>query len=360
MGTKYYDCARLLSMRDKNGNKPEIYICTSNRTAGKTTSFSKRLVNDFIEKGEKFMLIKRYATDLSRDNSNAFFKDIQSLFFQDYTMTCEPRNKGLFYELFIGKTAYFLEDEKYKGEPCGYVVALSSHEKYKPISHYFSDVAKMFFDEFQSGDNKYLSNEIDAFRSLHETVARGQGKQARYVPVYLVGNPASILNPYYTSMGIANTLTRRTVFMRGNGFVLEQGYNESAKNALTKSAFEQAFSGDNDGYLDYAAKGKYLNDSDAFVQKMTGYGRYLATIRYKSKSYAVREYLNEGVLYVDGNADETFPVRIAVDVEDHDVNYVMLQRNSDMIRMWRYLFDHGAMRFKNQSCKNAMVQVLSY
>lgn len=34
---KYYDGTKLLSMLDINGNKPEIYMCTTNRTGGKTT-----------------------------------------------------------------------------------------------------------------------------------------------------------------------------------------------------------------------------------------------------------------------------------------------------------------------------------
>ena len=33
----FYDGTKLLSMTDLNGDKPEIYICTSNRSAGKTT-----------------------------------------------------------------------------------------------------------------------------------------------------------------------------------------------------------------------------------------------------------------------------------------------------------------------------------
>ena len=41
--TKYYDGTKLLSMTDLNGKKPEIFICTSNRTAGKTTYFSRYL-----------------------------------------------------------------------------------------------------------------------------------------------------------------------------------------------------------------------------------------------------------------------------------------------------------------------------
>lgn len=358
MASKYYDGQKLLSLKDRNNRRPEIYICTSNRTAGKTTYFNKMLVDNFLKHGKKFCLLKRYATDLSRDVGNAFFKDIQTLFFNGYTLKCEPKNKGLFYELSIGKTAQFQMDESYKGESCGVVLALSLHEKYKPISHYFSDIDCILFDEFQSIDNRYLSNEITAFRSIHESVARGQGEQSRYVAVYLIGNPASSLNPYYVSMGITNQLTKRTKFLRGRGYVLEQGYNESAGNALKSSSFESAF--EDDEYLKYASEGEYLLDSDAFITKMSGNGVYVASIKYNGKTYGVREYASQGIVYVDSNADMHYPVRLSVDVSDHDVNYIMLRHNGELIRQWRFLFEHGAMRFKNQSCKNAMIAVLSY
>ena len=37
----YYDGTRLLSMKDLNGKKPEIFIVTTNRTLGKTTYFRR-------------------------------------------------------------------------------------------------------------------------------------------------------------------------------------------------------------------------------------------------------------------------------------------------------------------------------
>lgn len=35
---KFYDGTKLMSMKDINGNTPEIFICTSNRSAGKPHS----------------------------------------------------------------------------------------------------------------------------------------------------------------------------------------------------------------------------------------------------------------------------------------------------------------------------------
>ena len=61
---KYYDGTKLLSLKDINGNTPEIYLCTTNRTGGKTTFFSKFCVNKWKKGFGKFMLIYRYNYEL--------------------------------------------------------------------------------------------------------------------------------------------------------------------------------------------------------------------------------------------------------------------------------------------------------
>ena len=56
---EYYDGTKLLSLSDINGDKPELYLCTTNRTGGKTTYFGRYCVNRFIKHGEK---ITRYVS----------------------------------------------------------------------------------------------------------------------------------------------------------------------------------------------------------------------------------------------------------------------------------------------------------
>ena len=57
---EYYDGTKLLSMVDMNGNKPEIYITTTNRSAGKTTYFGRLAVRRFLRNKEKFILLYRF------------------------------------------------------------------------------------------------------------------------------------------------------------------------------------------------------------------------------------------------------------------------------------------------------------
>ena len=341
----YYDGAKLLSMRDINGNKPEIFMCTTNRTGGKTTYFGRLCVNRFFDKGEKFALVYRYNYELD-DCADKFYKDISGLFFKGTTMTSKRKASGIYHELFID------------GASCGYAVSLNSADQLKKYSHLFSDVSRMMFDEFQSETNHYCADEIRKFLSVHTSIARGQGEQIRYVPVYMCANPVSIINPYYVEMGISERLREDTKFLRGDGFVLEQGYVDSASKAQMESGFNRAFS--RNSYVAYSSQCIYLNDNQAFVEKPFGRGRYLGTLRYKGVDYGLREFAEEGVIYCDDKPDNSFGMKLTVTTDDHQVNYVMLKRNSLFLNNMRYFFEQGCFRFKDLRCKEAVLKALSY
>lgn len=351
--SKYYDGTKLLSLSDINGNKPEIYICTTNRTGGKTTYFGRLLVNRWRDKGEKFCLIYRYNYELD-DVAEKFFKDIGNLFFEGLYMRSERRANGIYHELFIGKNE---EDDK-KAQSCGYAISLNSADQIKKYSHLFSDVCRMLFDEFQSETNHYCADEIKKLISVHTSIARGAGEQIRYVPVYMLSNPVSLINPYYVSLGISSRLREDTKFLRGNGYVLEQGFIESASIAQMQSGFNKAFSGDS--YISYSTQAVYLNDSKAFIEKPYGSSRYLCTLKFEGKEYAVREYPEAGFIYCDDKADSSFKSKIAVTTADHGINYVMLKRNDLFISQLRYYFERGSFRFKDLRCKEVLMKTISY
>lgn len=340
----YYDGTKLLSLKDINGEKPEIYICTTNRTGGKTTYFNRLVVNKFLKGDGKFALIYRFNYEL--DNvADKFFKDIKELFFQEYEMTSLSRAKGIYHDLFINN------------EHCGYAIALNNADQIKKMSHLFSDVDRMLFDEFQSETNHYCFDEVTKFISVHTSIARGQGKQVRYVPVYMIANPVTILNPYYVALNICTRLNDAK-FFRGDGYVIEQGYVESASNAQKESAFNRAFA--TNKYVGYSAEGVYLNDNDAFIDRVEGKSSYVVTLRYNGVDYAIRQYYDLGIVYCDKNADSTFKFKITVTTEDHNINYVMLKKNDNFLSTLRYFFQKGCFRFKDLQCKEAVLKSLSY
>ena len=344
LSTTYYDGTKLLSLSDINGEKPELFLCTSNRSAGKTTYFSRLLVNRFKKRGEKFAVLYRFNYELD-DCADKFFKEIQSLFFQEDNLTSRRAAAGIYHELFLND------------EPCGYAISMNSADQLKKYGHFFSDTVSLFFDEFQSETSHYCANEVRKFISLHTTMARGSGKQARYLPCYMCSNPVTLLNPYYVSLGISSRLQTNTRFLRGDGFVLEQGFNESASHALASSAFNRAFSADM--YVAYATQNVYLNDSIAFIETPRGKNRYLATIRVDGQDFAIREFPEVGVVYCDRSVDTSSPYKVVVSSGDHNVNYVMLRHNDLFIQSLRWYFDRGCFRFKNIACKQAIMTAIS-
>lgn len=341
----YYDGTKLLSMSDINGRQPEIYLCVTNRSGGKTVYFNRFVVNKWKQGKGKFILLYRYNYEL--DNiADKFFKDIKGLFFPNDVMESKRRAAGIYHELFIND------------EPCGYAISLNSADQIKKYAHMFSDANRMVFDEFQSETNHYCSDEVTKLISIHTSVARGQGEQVRYVPVYMISNPVSLINPYYIELGIAQRLNSETKFLKGNGFVMEQGFVESASIAQKESAFNRAF--ERNSYVAYSSENVYLNDNFSFIEKPYGKSRYLATLKYKNTEYAIREYEEEGVIYCDDRPDRTHSNRITVTTDDHQINYVMLNRNDMFLSSLRYYFEKGCFRFKDLRCKEAVLKALSY
>ena len=343
--TKFYDGTKLLSLKDLDGKRPEIYMVTSNRSAGKTTYFNRLCVNRFKKKGDKFAVLYRFKYELD-DCADKFFKDIKTLFFPEDTMESKARAKGVYHELFLND------------ESCGYALAINCADQLKKLSHLLSDVKLIIFDEFQSENNQYVPNEVTKFISLHTSIARGQGEQVRYVPVYMCSNPVTILNPYFVEMGICDRLNDETKFIRGHGWVLEQGFIETASLAQKESGFNRAFNGNK--YIAYSSENVYLNDSKTFIEKPSGKGKYLGTIKYRGNDYGIRSFEELGIVYCDNRPDLTFPFRISVTVDDHNVNYVMLKQNEFFVDNMRFYFDHGCFRFKDLRCKEAILNMLKY
>ena len=341
----FYNGTKLLSLSDIDGKKPELYLCTTNRSGGKTTYFSRLVVNRFLKRKEKFGLLYRYNYELD-DVSDKFFADIKRLFFPSMEMTSKSRAKGIYHELFLN------------GEPCGYAISINSADMIKKNSHLFSDIECMIFDEFQSESKHYCSKEVQKFISIHTSIARGNGQAVRHVPVFMLTNQVSILNPYYVELGISQRLRDDTNFLRGSGFVAEFGFIQEVSDQQKQSAFNRAFS--SNAYTKYSTENVYLSDSRSFIGKPHGRSLYLCTMKYENKNYAVREYCESGYLYCDDKPDLTHPLKIVVTTVDHSINYVMLKRNSIFLGGLRSLFERGCFRFKDQQCKEVILKALAY
>lgn len=350
---KFYDGTKLLNLKDINKETPEIFISTSNRSAGKTTFFGKKLVKDFLNSGKKFILMYRYAYELN-DVCDKFFSEIQRLFFPTLIMGQESREKDTFVELFLKDITKGDEDKV----ACGYALALNKADNIKKCSHLLADAEVILFDEFQSESGQYAGNEVQKFHSIHTSIARGGGQQVRYLPVIMISNFVSLLNPYYTAMHISERLQLNTNYLRGDGWVLEQGFNETASTAQKESAFNRAF-GDSD-YNKFSSEKFYLNDNNAFVKKMEGDSRYMFTLKYEGNWYGVRYYSKQRIVYISKSADLSHGMKFAVQVDDMSSETTMIKTVPGYINRLREIFDMGQIRFQDLNCKAAFFTLISY
>lgn len=334
----YYDGNRLLQTKDLNRRTPEIFVATSNRSDGKTTFFGRKMLKDWVNSGKRFGLLLRNVKELE-DIGDQFFKELTRLFFDgaEYGQKPAPYGASL----------------QFEGKECGYAFSLKQADTIKRFSHLLSDCMQYLFDEFQA--KQYLRTEIKDFISIHTSIARGGGKQVRYVPVYMCSNKLSLLNPYFTSMGISSRLRTGTKILRGTGWVLEQHYNKHAYEQQQASGFMQAFSGIDDG-----AQMVYLEENESFIGRPKSAGRYLCTICFEGHEYGISEYMQEGILYAHKGGDHKFPQRFVVSAADHGANMVMVARNSLLITELRSMFEAGCFRFSDIETKAAVLQLLSY
>lgn len=150
----------------------------TNRGYGKSYGLKKRCIRNFLKKGEQFIYLRRWKTEL-KDNDK-WFDDVRKEF---------PNNE---LEYKYGK--FYID-----GNVAGFPVALSVSQRYKSVA--YPNVTTIMFDEFlvdRSAGMRYITNEVDVALDFYETVARTRNN----VRMFFLGNNISRVNPYFTYFNI--------------------------------------------------------------------------------------------------------------------------------------------------------------
>lgn len=342
----FYNGTKLINIkRDRFGQLPEIFVVDGNRSSGKTTFFSRWLVNRFLKHGEKFMLVYRFGSEL--DNvEDKFFKDIGGLFFEGKDFKSLKRDHGAYCELFLDNV------------PCGYAVALNFADKVKKNSHLMSDVTRMFFDEFQA--QKYVKDEAELLFSIHFSISRGKGQPVRYVPVYMCCNHISSLNPYYKAWNCASDVDAlQEGFYYGDGFVIEKNMNSVVSDRQKQSAFNRAFK--NTRSYKHSIENESLIDNHTFVEEIKkGQSNYICTIAVNGHLISLSQLKNNDhcVFYFSDKVDPSFKVRYAINTENHSENTVLLGRSTMLVLNVKKYFEAGLVRFSSLEVKSYAFEFL--
>lgn len=304
MAKKYqghYNCKKLISTLDAEGQKPTYYVVVSddsNRGAGKTFGFSKLLVDHFMDNGEKMILICRHKGDLGSIASGVLNSYI-AYAHPDWSVSETIQSKSTYSKITItigaGKDA--------KKMDCGYVIPLRSASEIKNISSHFYDTWAIFFDEFQPLDGMYLRDEPGLLRSIYKSVARGDGHATRYMPIFMSSNTLQFGNPYFKALSLTKAIQRNTRFYRGIGVVFENCEVDGLAEEHAATGIDRAMA----GYLESRGDNMWMLDNETLVTKPNnwGHGRYVATIVYNGEYMGVYSYDQVGYTYVSRQCDKS-------------------------------------------------------
>ena len=171
--------------------KPQYATILGMRSNGKSSGVKSFCLEQFLEKGEKFVYMRRYDDDIKNWKVERYFKNVPGFDVRKITKNedafISSKNGELFLcEKVIGKDGNI--KTKYT-EPIGYTVALNKDENYKSLN--FPDAKYIIFEEFVT-TRCYLQDETNKLFSLVSTIFRlNEGV------VFLVANTISDVNPYF-------------------------------------------------------------------------------------------------------------------------------------------------------------------
>lgn len=301
------------------------------RGVGKSYSSKKRAIKNFIQKGEQFVYMRRYKTELKKIGN--FFGDIANEF-PDVSFKSTP--KGL-----------FINDKL-----AGHVITLSTQiiEKSTP----YPDVTLIMFEEFlidPASTYHYLRNEVETFLEAYSTIARD-----RDVRCIFLANNVSMYNPYFLYFKL-HLKDGETKCRHGDVLLLKVSSEEYAEHML-QTRFGKIIAGTS--YADYAIGNEAMRDNTEFIEKKPASSAYFFGFYYDGDFYGVWKDTPNCLLYVSHDYDPYNRYKFAFSMKDHSPNTFMLKsvKTEVVWRMALVLFSQGKIRFETGACKNAWLGVM--
>ena len=305
---------------------------TSNRGDGKTFDFKCRSIRNFLNKGEQFIYLRRYKTELKKVKT--FFNDIVA---ENIFPNVRFKVKG---------HEFYINDEL-----AGYALLLSNAITLKSTS--FERVSLIGFDEFiiPKGHIRYLPDEVESFLEFYETVARMRDN----VRVVFMANSISTINPYFLYFQIVDT--GRRFFKKGE--VCWENYTDQAFiNRKKKTRFGKLIAGTD--YEKYAVENKFIKDTQFFIEKKTDQAILECVLNFKGYKIGAWFDVNESKIFLSNKHDPNFPIQFAITTSDLRPNMILAKeyRNYYYLRAIIEAFKNGYLYFENQKLKGLCMEMM--
>lgn len=274
MKSKYYSGDRILN------TKANLLFSFGSRGSGKTYYWKKKLLDNFIDSGRKFIIMRRYKEEI-KVLKNTFFDDIP-----DSGVTV----KG--YDIF------------YKNKHCGKYLPLNAYTKYKSVNMSMYDF--LMFDEILPEDGRYLNKlsytyEPKILLNWYQSISRGYDAPIREdVRFICISNTIKTFNPYSSFFKFDKKLVSGATFIN-QGFVSVEVYeNKQVNDVILKTAYGQ-FIKDTE-YGEYALYNKFYQDKNGCIANYPVDKKYkYITLKMNNKYYTFYKQKNSDLLLIKTN-----------------------------------------------------------
>lgn len=306
------------------------------RGVGKTFGAKLFCINRYLKRGEQFVYLRRYKTELKQaaGDTAKFFGQIED-FFPDHNFKVNGEK--------------LMCDKKVMG----YALPLSVANILKSTS--FNKVTTIVFDEFiiDKGCYHYLQNEVEQMLDLVETIAR-----LRDIRVFFLGNAISITNPYFTYFDLTLPYKSDIKTFKDGLILVNYIKNLEYREVKHKSKFGRLIEGTE--YSKYAIDNEFLRDSKTFIKKKNPEAQHYFILKYNGATYGIWNDWKNGDLYISNSYDPQCPVIFAVNTQDHDEKSIMLKLRGSMF--FKSVIEHYRLShlfFESQGIKNNVMELIN-
>jgi hypothetical protein len=312
------------------------------RGLGKTWGAKRQAITNAIKKGEQFIYLRRYHTELS--TRSTFFADIADQF-PDY----EFRVSGEYAQM---TKAGQDDDKKKKWVTIGFFIALSKAQSKKSVA--YPNVTMILFDEFiiEKGAIHYLPQEAKAFNDFYSTVDRWRDKTR----VFFLANSLSIMNPYFLEYDIRPARGEEWIKSH-EGFIVAHFPNSEAFAAdVYKTRFGKFIKATD--YADYSVGSQFADNNDALIAPKTPEAKYSYTLETKTGVFSVWIDVSNWTYYIQEKRPKQeffwtmLPERMSEDK-------LLVTYSDKSIQYVRSAYSRGKVFFSSPQARNAFVGVFN-
>lgn len=302
------------------------------RGLGKTYGAKKIVIKNAINKGQQFIYLRRYKTELKGRDS--FFADIQHEFPNE-----EFRVVGQYAQRKVCK----------KWETIGYFISLSTSQANKSIA--YPNVYTIIFDEFiiEKGAMRYLPNEAKVFMDFYSTVDRYQDR----VRVLMLANAISIMNPYFIRFHIE---PQEGISRHADGFIVTDFVDsDQFQSEVAHTRFGSFIINYAEDYADYSISNKFADNYDDFIMRKTGKARYAFSLRCPEGEISI--WIDGGTWFAQRRQPRGNLVRWAYKVNDLREGERLLVYSDKVLSIMRSTYRKGRLFSDSPETRNMFAEI---